>query len=141
MDHHCPWVNNCVGSNNYKSFILFVAYTALLSVFGGLTMIPAITELDWSNVTGSQIVMLVTVGIAGIFGLMLSTFSFAHCGMILRGVTTLEEHFPEDQPQVPLPGDRRAHFEAVFGPNPWLWFIPLQNQPRDYWEADSICSV
>jgi hypothetical protein len=33
MDHHCPWINNCVGEWNQKFFIQFLMYVGLLSVY------------------------------------------------------------------------------------------------------------
>ena len=38
MDHHCPWINNCIGFWNRKFFILLLIYVLIITYFNIATM-------------------------------------------------------------------------------------------------------
>lgn len=45
MDHHCPWINGCVGFANQKPFLLFLFYTCLGAIHGGTLMLLCTVHL------------------------------------------------------------------------------------------------
>jgi palmitoyltransferase len=39
MDHHCLWINNCVGYANYKAFFILVFYATVASIYSTVLLV------------------------------------------------------------------------------------------------------
>lgn len=57
MDHHCPWLNNCVGHFNHRYFYLFCVYMTLGTIFVSLSIYQQLCTFF----TGSPIRFLVSI--------------------------------------------------------------------------------
>ena len=42
FDHYCIWMNNAIGENNYRYFLAFLAWHALLCAYGAALMLAII---------------------------------------------------------------------------------------------------
>ncbi|XP_054450486.1 palmitoyltransferase ZDHHC3 isoform X2 [Pteronotus mesoamericanus] len=83
MDHHCPWVNNCVGENNQKYFVLFTMYIALISLHAlimvGFHFLHCFEE-DWTKCSyfspPTTVILLILLCFEGLLFLIFTSVMF-----------------------------------------------------------------
>ena len=117
FDHHCVWINQCVGKGNARSFLLFLFFNNVICLYGGYlgTFILAdIVERDnlrsvtfrdsktgqtyqsslfyiFMYLLGKEMVLMYLTLFSMIMGVFLLAFSYYHLVKLMRmGITTNE---------------------------------------------------
>ncbi|CAN4096147.1 unnamed protein product [Withania somnifera] len=48
MDHHCAWINNCVGHRNYKAFVTLIFYATIVTIYSSVIVVSDALNKDWN---------------------------------------------------------------------------------------------
>ncbi|GFZ43290.1 hypothetical protein JCM24511_01009 [Saitozyma sp. JCM 24511] len=148
MDHHCPWINGCVGLHNQRHFILFMAWLSIScwvvcalgygkfwESFAYLATWPA-----WTPKIGFTLLYVLSMAI----GIAVPVLMAWHLHMVSHGETSIESHdnaYLEGKARAegliylnPYDLGRRRNLELFFniGPTGYRWttlLLPLVVQP------------
>uniref|UniRef100_UPI00358EFB63 palmitoyltransferase ZDHHC7-like isoform X2 n=1 Tax=Myxine glutinosa TaxID=7769 RepID=UPI00358EFB63 len=137
MDHHCPWINNCVGELNQRHFIQFLFYTALCCVYSATLVV--VTWLRDHMGSGEEVLInhkTLTFAIllfieSLLFGIFTFVVFYDQVASVLEDETAVEHAMRRRGSRHTRPHrTRRALLQDVFGRGHIVcWLFPCNALP------------
>ncbi|EJW82699.1 DHHC zinc finger domain-containing protein [Wuchereria bancrofti] len=142
MDHHCPWVNNCIGEYNQKYFLQFLLYVGLSSGYALSLIVTAWVYHDEYGMKGpygqsvhhTKILHTVFLSIeSALFGLFVLAVSCDQIQALLNDETAVEAVQRKGfHNRVALSRSKIILVREVCGTGPMiLWLLPCSALPSE----------
>mmetsp|Transcript_150671 Transcript_150671/g.280944 ORF Transcript_150671/g.280944 Transcript_150671/m.280944 type:complete len:315 (-) Transcript_150671:33-977(-) len=140
MDHHCPWIMNCVGFRNHKFFFLLVVYAVLNCGYITFTIAESVhrTVVEETPPT-NRFLLVLGMMLSIIMGILMTGFLSFHTWLMFQGMTTIEfcektlsgSSFNGSSKGVSYDQGIWKNMQAVLGPQPYLWLLPMSPPTGD----------
>jgi len=138
MDHHCWWLDNCIGFYNYKFFYLFLFYGCIFWIFVFASSTKYFVNFWIRNEDGritfghendgnEKFHILFLLVVSTLFYVTLICLFIYHTKLIYEDRTTIEDI----QKSPPKYEKHIRNFQSVLGTNPFLIFLPYNNTNGD----------